>query len=142
MVKSKCGRCQTWPELTLIGSFRTIQVTLSSRGGVVRDPRKTPTTARPSGWLTASPKLGYLVFQWTSNGVLRTSVVSTTPVEVKLAQSTESLERGVKLRLARYDINGRLPGSVSDRKALHPLVRSYAHKDMKYELHLVSSEKL
>lgn len=27
--------------------------------------RKTPTTARPSGWPAASPKLGYLVFQCT-----------------------------------------------------------------------------
>lgn len=33
--------------------------------GLPRTCRNTPTTARPSGWLAASPKLEYLVFQCT-----------------------------------------------------------------------------
>lgn len=36
--EARTAVCLTWSELTLIVSLQTIQVTLSSRGGVVREP--------------------------------------------------------------------------------------------------------
>ena len=51
------------PTLSSVAQLQTDRLSVMNHWWLTL--RKTPTTASPSGWLAASPKLGYLVFQCT-----------------------------------------------------------------------------